>query len=300
MEPEGLLIDGARKAAVAARELWWRARPPQARGELPLARVKRRLELVVGALLRRRSRPSCRAIRRPDRRGSHVCSGVRPDICRRARRRRRPMGTSVWLPRAHGDRRRRGRGGGDVSAAGARAGGARGPRHAGRAPRAIGSSATSTRSRRRRRWIGQLARESRRDRGRPARGPRARAARAALARAADARWSAASSGSCGRRSRRILPRRRPPIPLSATPTESRLWARATAERLRRTAASYRGVAVVPLWGQLVVAAPSVDDRPTARRGEPSAEGRSAAHRCASGRACGRPPKTRTTSGPGLG
>ncbi|RPH73921.1 MAG: hypothetical protein EHM88_23510, partial [Candidatus Rokuibacteriota bacterium] len=50
MEPEGLLIDGARRASVAVRELWWRARPPQARGELPLARVKRRLELVVGAL----------------------------------------------------------------------------------------------------------------------------------------------------------------------------------------------------------------------------------------------------------
>ena len=50
MEPEGLLIDAARRAAVAARELWWRARPPRVRGELPLARVKRRLELVTGAL----------------------------------------------------------------------------------------------------------------------------------------------------------------------------------------------------------------------------------------------------------
>ena len=50
MEPEGLLIDGARRAAVAARELWWRARPPRARDELPLTRVKRRLELVIGAL----------------------------------------------------------------------------------------------------------------------------------------------------------------------------------------------------------------------------------------------------------
>ena len=50
MEPEGLLIDGARRATVTARELWWRARPPRPRRELPLARVKRRLELVVGAL----------------------------------------------------------------------------------------------------------------------------------------------------------------------------------------------------------------------------------------------------------
>ena len=50
VEPEGLLIEGARRAAVAARELWWRARPPEARGMLPLAHVRRRLELVVAAL----------------------------------------------------------------------------------------------------------------------------------------------------------------------------------------------------------------------------------------------------------
>jgi nitric oxide reductase NorD protein len=49
-EAEGLLIEGARRAAVAARELWWRGRAPGARREVPLARVKRRLELVVTAL----------------------------------------------------------------------------------------------------------------------------------------------------------------------------------------------------------------------------------------------------------
>lgn len=49
-DAEGLVIEGARRAAVAARELWWRARPPEARATLPLAYVKRRLELFVAAL----------------------------------------------------------------------------------------------------------------------------------------------------------------------------------------------------------------------------------------------------------
>ena len=50
VEPEGLLIEGARRATVVARELWWRARPPAGRVTLPLAHVKRRLELLVTAL----------------------------------------------------------------------------------------------------------------------------------------------------------------------------------------------------------------------------------------------------------
>jgi hypothetical protein len=50
VEPEGLLIEGARRAAVAARELWWRTRSPPARNELPLSRVRQRLELFTTAL----------------------------------------------------------------------------------------------------------------------------------------------------------------------------------------------------------------------------------------------------------
>ena len=49
-DPEGLLAEGARRAAVAVRELWWRARPPEARHELTLARVKRRLDLFLTAV----------------------------------------------------------------------------------------------------------------------------------------------------------------------------------------------------------------------------------------------------------
>ncbi len=182
MEPEGLLIDGARKAAVAARELWWRARPPQARGELPLARVKRRLELVVGALYGETPvilpsdpppRPTwlARVLGRAPRHLSPRSAQASTD------------GSSVWLPRAieTGD---------DEGAALATyrllalEQVARAARGSPPPPRAIGSSTISTRSRRPRRWIGSWP-AIRWARGRPARGPRTRAARAALARAAD-------------------------------------------------------------------------------------------------------------------
>ena len=101
VEPEGLLIEGARRAAVAARELWWRARPP-AGARRPAAgareaasRARRR------RALRRRPRRSSRATRRPGRRGSRACSGARPRHLVSARRARPSTdGVSVWLPRA--------------------------------------------------------------------------------------------------------------------------------------------------------------------------------------------------------
>ena len=49
-EPEGLLIEGARLATIAARDLWWRLAPPRERTMLPLARIRQRLELFLGAL----------------------------------------------------------------------------------------------------------------------------------------------------------------------------------------------------------------------------------------------------------
>jgi nitric oxide reductase NorD protein len=49
-DPEGLVVEGARRAAVAARERWRSARPREARPMLSLAHVKRRLELFVAAL----------------------------------------------------------------------------------------------------------------------------------------------------------------------------------------------------------------------------------------------------------
>src|SRR5262245_2859847 len=49
-EPEGLLIDGARLASAGARELWYRMRPPGEPPAVALDRVRRRLELLLGAL----------------------------------------------------------------------------------------------------------------------------------------------------------------------------------------------------------------------------------------------------------
>src|SRR5262245_20613733 len=49
-EPEGLLIEGARLATGAARDLWRRRVPPKERLVLPLERVRARLELYVHAL----------------------------------------------------------------------------------------------------------------------------------------------------------------------------------------------------------------------------------------------------------
>jgi nitric oxide reductase NorD protein len=47
---DDLLIEGARRASVAARDLWWRARPRDAPREVPLLRVRRRLDVVAAAL----------------------------------------------------------------------------------------------------------------------------------------------------------------------------------------------------------------------------------------------------------
>lgn len=48
-EPEGLVIEGARLAAAAARDLWRRGAPPAERARLPLARIRQRLELFLAA-----------------------------------------------------------------------------------------------------------------------------------------------------------------------------------------------------------------------------------------------------------
>ena len=49
-EGEAIIIEGARFAVASARDLWWRVRPPAARAVVPLALLRRRLELLVHAL----------------------------------------------------------------------------------------------------------------------------------------------------------------------------------------------------------------------------------------------------------
>jgi nitric oxide reductase NorD protein len=269
VEPEGLLIDGARKAAVAVRELWWRARPPPARGALPLARVRRRLELVAAALY-----GDIPAIlpSDPPPRPTWLARvfGRAPGHLSARTAQASTDGASVWLPRAveTGDDDER------VALATYRllaleqvARAARGTPAAAPGDRlehdlyALAEAAAVDR---------QLAREFA--------GIVADLC-AARARALRGRPSVERLTAPERRVERLVrellsadPATPPPgIPLAATPADSRRWARATAQRLRDTAGSYRGVAIVPLWGRLIAAPPPASDRRVAAD-EPSGQG----------------------------
>jgi nitric oxide reductase NorD protein len=266
VEPEGLLIDGARRAAVAARELWWRARPPRARAELPLARVRRRLELVAAALYGDTPamlpsdpapRPTWLA-RALGRAPGHLAPRAAQAFT---------DGTSVWLPRAL----------------------------------AIQGSEETAIATYRLLALEQVARAAR---GTAAGAPTDRLERDlyALAEAVAvdrelardlcglvADLSAARAQALGDRPRpeRLTALERhvermvqaalaahpasPPaeIPLGVTPAESRQWARETARALRRTATAYRGVAIVPLWGQVIAASPAAGERPGSGEPPPS-------------------------------
>ena len=268
MEPEGLLIDGARKAAVAVRELWWRARPPQARGELPLARVKRRLELVVGALYGDipailpsdpPPRPTwlARVFGRAPR---HLSARIAHPFT---------DGFSVWLPRAIET--------GDEGAAVATYR-LLALEQVARAVRGTPAAAPSDRLER---DLYALAEAAAVDRQLSDEfGGIVADLRAARARSLSERPSLERLTALEHRVEQLVratlaadPATLPPdVPLFATPAESRLWARTTAQRLRSTAASYRGVAVVPLWGPLVVALPSASERPATPTDEPSRRG----------------------------
>jgi nitric oxide reductase NorD protein len=262
VEPEGLLTECAWRAAVAARERWWRARASPERDRLPLTRVKRRLDLVLGALYGDAPailpsdpppRPTwlARVMRR-------VPGHLSPRVAHAA-----TDGGSVWLPRAL-----------DVDSDDEQA------------------AITTYR-------LLALEQVARAVRGTPAAAPRDRLEHdlyalveaaavdrtlagelggivhdlcAARARALRERPSLERLTALERRVERLVqavlmasPAAPPPeMPIAATPAESRRWASATAARLRRQATAYRGVAVVPLWGQIVAsAAPARLDGATA-------------------------------------
>jgi nitric oxide reductase NorD protein len=254
--------------AVAVRELWWRARPPQVRDELPLARVKRRLELVVGALY-----GDIPAILPSD-------PPPRPTwlarVLGRAPRHLSPRiahaftdGSSVWLPRAI-----------ETDDEGAAVATYRllALEQVARAVRGTPAAAPSDRLER---DLYTLAEAAAVDRQLSHEfGGIVADLRAARARALSERPSLERLTALEHRVEQLVratltadPAALPSdIPLSATPAESRRWARTTAERLRRTAASYRGVAIVSLWGPLVGALPPASDRPAASGDEPSRPG----------------------------
>jgi nitric oxide reductase NorD protein len=248
-DPEGLLIEGARRAAVAARELWWRARSPEARRELPLARVKRRLELVVASLygdpwpiLPADPPPPATWLARAMRR-------VPPDVARRTAA-ASTDGESIRLPRVL----------------------------------ELAADEEATVATYRLLAIEQAARAIR---GTPTRVPPDRLARdlyllaeaVAVDRALARDFSGLVGDLCAARAAAL--RERPPlerltalertveqlfrealvadpaavpaaIPLSPTPDHSLRWARATGTRLRVAGTGvYRGTAVVEIWGQVM-------------------------------------------------
>lgn len=244
-EPESLLIEAARRATVAVRELWWRARSAPERGDLPLSRVKRRLDLVVGALYGGAPAivpadpppPPTWLARVLGHAPRHLLSRTAPAST---------DGVTVWLPRA-----------------------LTGARDEARAIETYRMLA-----------IEQAARASR---GTPARVPRERlerdlyalaeavavdhalatsfpgvalALRAGRAAALRERPPLASLTGLERQAERMVadvlsadPLAPPPtVPVTRTPVEALAWARATAARLRALGGRYRGVAVVWLWG----------------------------------------------------
>ena len=246
-------------ATVAARELWWRARPPpRERTVLPLARVT----AAAGARSSARSTAAspidpARRSAAPRRRGSRACSGAHPAICapRTAHRRRptaHPSGSRERIESADGEARSRRRPIGCWRSSRRRA------RSAARPPRAaepIGSSATST-------LLAEAVAVDRQLVARVLSGPRGRTCARRGARRSSERPSLDRLTPAGARRRaaraatlgaRILPRCRPTSPSSTTPAES-----AAGRATSRGAAAphgrrYRGVATVPLWGHVVVA-----------------------------------------------
>jgi nitric oxide reductase NorD protein len=276
VEPEGLLIDGARRAAVAARELWWRARPPRARGELPLTRVKRRLELVACALggaplpiLPSDPPPLPTWLARVfGRAPAHL-------VARAAHA--STDGASIWLPRALEVRDDE-----DAAVASYRL---LAVEQAARAVRGTPAEAPGDRLERDLYALAEAAAVDRAlalDLGGLVADLCAARARALRERPPLERLTALERD-VERLVRAILsapPATPPPeIVSTTTPVESRRWARETAARLCGPAGGYRGVAVVPHWGRLIDAPASTRDRAAADV-EPSHRGpiRSAALR----------------------
>jgi nitric oxide reductase NorD protein len=269
VEPEGLLIEGARKAVVAARELWWRARPPQARGELPLARVKRRLELVVGALCGQT--PVILASDPPPRPTwlARMFGRAPPHLSPRTPQ-ASTDGASVWLPRAIET--------GDDEGAALATYRLLALEQVARATRGTPAAVPSDRLEHDLYALAEATavdRELAREFGGLVAELGAARTRALRERPPLERLTALEC-----RVERLVratlssdPGTPPPgIPVTTTPAESRRWARAAAERLRRAATSYRGVAIVPLWGRLLAAPPSASDRPAALHDPPSPQG----------------------------
>jgi nitric oxide reductase NorD protein len=251
-DPEGLLIEGARRAAVAARELWWRARSPEMRREVPLARVRLRLELFVTALcgapysiLPADPPPPptwlARAMGRAPRHLSRHCAAASTD------------GAAIWLPRAleasSGD---------EATIATYRL---LAIEQAARAVRGTPSRLPTDRLEEDLYVLAEaVAVECALARDFPGLMCDLRAARAAALRERPPLERLTISEQAVERLLRIVLAAEPAAPLSeipaaGTPEGSRRWACVAAAQLGARSGRYRGVAVPQLWGQIVAPTP---------------------------------------------
>ena len=258
-EPEGLLVEGARLATIAARDLWWRLAPPRERTMFPLVRIRQRLELFLGALYV--GAPSILpADPPPAPTWLARLAGRAPRHLTRQTATAATDGVRIWLPRAVESSE------GEARAVdtyrllavemAARAD--RGtPRHAPPGD-PIRSCETCT----------SLAEAVAIDRAIaesfPGLGPDLHAARRAalderppldrltpVERAVERIVRDVLRAECSAPVRDVL--------VTTTPSESSAWARETALRLRTLGGRYRGIATVPLWGHVVREA---GERPT--------------------------------------
>lgn len=246
-EPEGLLIEGARLATSAARDLWWRVSPPGERARVPLARVRARLELFVAALF-----PEAPPIQPADPPPAPVwLARLLGRAPRHLAQRTASAGTDgvrIWLPRelVATDGETRAFGIYRLLAVEQAARAARGtPRITPRADvleRDLYLLAESV----------DIDRTITRDFPGLASDVRA-ARRAALAARPPLEWLTPTERTVERMLRETLAADpaapAPGLPATTTPSESRAWAQETARRIRTTKGRYRGVAAVPLWGQ---------------------------------------------------
>jgi nitric oxide reductase NorD protein len=249
-DPEGLLIEGARLATAAARDLWRRVAPPGDRDQLPLAHVRQRLDLFLAALYGG-APPVLPSDPPPAPVWLARFAGRAPRHLRRRTALASTDGARIWLPRT-------------LRAADGEARAMATYRllaveQAARAARGTAPHAPSRIADPLERDLYALAEAIAVDRSiaenLPGLAADLRAARtAALAERPALEDLAPAERAVEDIVRHILwsdpATPDPGLPLPATPSESLIWARAMAVRVRRAGGRYRGLAAVSLWGHV--------------------------------------------------
>ncbi len=271
-EPEGLLIEGARLATSAVRDLWRRRSSPDEPCVLPLARVRQRLELFL-QMLYPEAPPILPADPPPAPSWLARLMGRAPRHLTVRVATAATDGARIWLPRlldaAEGESRA-------LAAYRLLA-----VEQAARATRGTTSHAPRDGFDPLERDLYLLAEAVAIDRAIARQFPGlAGDLREAKAAARDVRAPEARLTPLERAMERLMLAALsaehlspdPELVLPASPSASRSWALGMARRLRSVGGRYRGVAMVPLWGRLEVADratwPAVDEAPASKATQP--------------------------------